>query len=79
MDDTDDDADEYDDEFDGCHGGGNDERSLRRDYLFYLLSEIEGALERTLEDLSQEDAATVGARLGRFALKTVQRRNPPSD
>jgi hypothetical protein len=79
MDDTDDDTDEYDDGFDGDLGGGNDERTLRRDYLFYLLSEIEGALDRTLEDLSQDDAATVGARLGRFALKVVQRRNSPSD
>lgn len=76
MDDTDDDTDEYDDGSVGGNGGANDERALRRDYLFYLVSEIEGALERTLDDLSQEDAATVGARLGRFALRAVQHRNP---
>jgi len=63
-----DDIDEYIDEFENV-GDDDGAQRLRRDNLFYLLSEIEGALDRA--ELSQEDTAAVAARLGRLAAKAV--------
>ena len=62
---------EFDRRTDWGHVGCGDARTLRRDYLFYHLIEVEGALVRTLPELSQQDAATVSERLGRLSAKVV--------
>ena len=64
MDDTDEDIDEFENV-----GDDNDAQRLRRDNLFYLLSEIEMALDRA--ELPQQDVAAVAARLARLAAKAV--------
>ena len=66
-----DDGDEFDLGTDWGHVDSGNAHTLRRDYLFYLLIEIEGALVRTLPELSQQDTATVSERLGRLAAKIV--------
>jgi len=57
------------DEF-GIVGDDDSAQRLRRDNLFYLLSEIEAALDRA--ELSQEDVAAVVARLAHLAVKAVE-------
>jgi hypothetical protein len=64
MDDAD--ADEFED---GSDWDSSDGQTLRRDYLFYLLTELEGALGRTLPELPEDDAARVGEWLSRLAAK----------
>lgn len=74
-DDAMDDPDDHDERLEGSPdaSGGGDEQSLRRDYLFYLLSEIEAAVGRVLPELSREDTATVGARMEYLAAKVAGR------
>jgi hypothetical protein len=46
-----------------------DDDSLLRDQLFYLLNEMELAVERGLEDLSRQDVMVFRARLDRISAK----------
>jgi hypothetical protein len=57
---------------------GEDQQTLRRDYVLYLLREIEGALGRALP-LSRDDATVVGAGLIRLAATVIRHRDPRSD
>ena len=75
MDDTD--EGEFDDFSDGDYG--EDEQTLRRDYVLYLLGEIEGALGRALPTLSRDDATAVGAGLVRLAATVMRHCDPRSD
>jgi hypothetical protein len=69
--DTDEDRDEFED---GTGTGkGNGKQRFRRDNVFYLLSEIERALEQVSPELSREDAATVCGRFCRLVAKVAQR------